>query len=143
MTANCPSCQNEVQQPIKVWSIAGELDQKGSFTEKRVALYRCDRCQTKFPIVAGSKRFRIVHEAELVLLKKKAAEGEVLAAKVKEMSEKIQLLMAELENVKQTLELERLQNKRDELRSEVKHLRELKEGFQQELSELRSDRWKK
>lgn len=143
MTVNCPSCQNEVQQPIKVWSIASDLDQRGSFTEKRIALYICDRCQTKFPIVAGSKRFRIVHEAELTLLKKKAAESESLAVKVKELSEKIQLLLTELENVKRTLELERLQNKREGLHSEVEYLRELKKGFQQELAELQREGWTK
>lgn len=143
MTVNCPSCQNEVQQPIKVWNIAGELDQKGSFTEKRIALYVCDRCQTKFPIVAGSKRFRIVHEAELALLKKKAAEGESLAVKVRELNERVQLLTSELEAVKRTLELERLQNKRDGLHSEVEYLRELKKSFQQELSNLQNEGWKK
>jgi len=143
MTASCPNCRNEVQQPIKIWSITGELDRRGSFSEKRIALYECERCQTKFPIVAGSKRFRIVHEAELALLKKKAAEGEELAVKVREMSEKIQLLSAELESVKQELELERLRSRRDGLHNEVKYLREIKRGFQEELARLEGERWKK
>jgi uncharacterized coiled-coil DUF342 family protein len=136
MTATCPNCQNEIQQPIKIWSIPGELDQQGGFSEKRIALYLCERCQTKFPIVAGSKRFRIVHEAELALLRKKAAEREELVVKVREMDEKIRQLSAELQNVKQELELERLRNKRDTLHSEVEYLRGVKRGFEEELAKL-------
>ncbi|NHV97361.1 MAG: hypothetical protein HA494_06200 [Thaumarchaeota archaeon] len=143
MTATCPNCRNEVQQPSKIWSIAGELDQRGSFSEKRIALYVCERCQTKFPIVAGSKRFRIIHEAELALLRKKASEGEELAAKVREMNEKIRLLNAELESVKQELELERLRNRRDSLHDEVEYLRGVKRGFQEELAKLEGERWQK
>ena len=143
MTATCPSCHNEVQQPIKIWSVANELDQKGGFSEKRIALYVCERCQTKFPIVAGSRRFRIVHEAELALLKKKAAEGEELAVKVREMHEKIQLLTAELEDAKRELELERLKNKRDNLHEEVEYLKEIKRGFQEELTKLQGEGWQK
>jgi len=143
MTATCPNCQNEVQQPIKVWSIASELDQRGGFSEKKIALYVCERCQTKFPIVAGSKRFRIIHEAELTLLRRKASEGEELAVKVKEMSEKIKLLSAELEGVKQELELERLRGRKDGLHSEVEYLRGVKRSFQEELARLEGEGWKK
>ncbi len=143
MTATCPNCQNEVQQPTKIWSIASDLDQRGGFSEKRIALYVCERCQTKFPIVAGSKRFRIVHEAELAFLRKKAAEGEELAVKVREMSEKIRLLSTELESVKKALELERLRNRRDGLHNEVEYLREIKRGFQEELAKLEGEGWKK
>ena len=143
MPATCPNCQYEVQQPIKIWTVAGELDQRGSFSEKRIALYLCERCQTKFPIVAGSKRFRIVHEAELALLRKKAAEGEELAVKVREMNEKIQLLSAELESVKHELELERLRSRRDGLHNEVEYLRGVKKSFQEELAKLEIEGWKK
>lgn len=143
MTATCPNCQNVVQQPIRIWSVASELDQRGGFSEKRVALYLCERCQTKFPIVAGSKRFRIVHEAELTLLRKKASEGEEMAAKVREMGEKIQLLTAELEGVKRELELERLRSRRDALHNEVEYLRGVKRGFQEELTKLDGEGWRK
>jgi FtsZ-binding cell division protein ZapB len=143
MTATCPSCHNEVQQPIKIWSVASELDQKGGFSEKRIALYVCERCQTKFPIVAGSKRFRIVHEAELALLKKKASEGEELTVKVREMNERIQLLTSELEGLKRDLELERLRNRRDDLHSEVEYLKEIKRDFQEKLAKLQGEDWQK
>jgi hypothetical protein len=52
------------------------------------------------------------------------------------MDEKIRQLSAELQNVKQELELERLRNKRDTLHSEVEYLRGVKRGFEEELAKL-------
>ncbi len=135
----CPNCQHEVEQPQKVWSVASELRAQGSFTEKKIALYVCGRCQTKFPIVAGSKRFRIIHEAELALLKKKAAEAAVLSERVKEMELQIQGLTAQLDGLSKALELERLRGRRDGLSSEVEYLREVKKGYQREISELQGE----
>lgn len=111
----------------------GELSKGASFVEKKVALYLCHKCGTRFPVVAGSTRFKIISDVELKELKKKASEH-------KKLKEEVEKLEGRIEGMKRELVLERLRGKKDGLKSEVAMLKQIKAGLEEELSLLERER---
>ena len=130
----CPDCKVSVSRPERTWTIAGDLNRNGNFFERKVAFYACPQCQSRFPVVAGSTKFKIVHEAEIIILKKKALEGEKLVLKVKEMGDDVQNLSSQIIELNRKIELEQLNSKQTGLTAEVEILKEIRTNLAEELS---------
>ncbi len=139
---NCPKCGNKENLPTRTFSVIVE-PAKGErgMTERRVGMYTCSSCGTKFPTVISKQQYLIVAEdqlksiqAELGSLKKGNDE---LQSKVQLMSEQQKELEDALERTAKENEVRRLQTKLAELEAFVEYLRKEKGELEQKASKLR------
>jgi predicted RNase H-like nuclease (RuvC/YqgF family) len=139
---NCPKCGNKESLPTRSFSVIVE-PAKGErgMTERRVGMYTCSSCGTKFPTVIAKQQYLIVAEdqlksiqAELGTLKKG---NEELHAKIQAMSEQQRGLEGSMEKAAKENEVRRLQTKLAELETFVDYLRKEKGELEQKASKVR------
>ena len=139
---NCPKCGNKESLPTRTFSVIVEPSKgERGMTERRVGMYTCSRCDTKFPTVISRQRYLIVAEEQLKSIQdelnavKKDNDG--LNAKVKGMAEQQKELEGAMERTAKENEVKRLQAKLAELESFVGYLRKEKGELEQKASKLR------
>ena len=110
-------------------------------TERRVGMYTCSKCGTKFPTVISKQQYLIVAEdqlksiqAELGSLKK---ENEELQIRLNGVAEQQREFKDTLERTAKENEVKRLQTKLAELEGFVGYLRKEKGELEQKASKLR------
>ena len=110
-------------------------------TERKVGMYTCSKCGTKFPTVISRQRYLIVAEEqlksiqdEIVSVKKS---NEDLSAKVQGMLEQQRELEAAMDRAAKENEVKRLQAKLAELEEFVGYLRKEKGELEQKASRFR------
>jgi len=139
---NCPKCGNKESLPTRSFSVIVE-PAKGErgMTERRVGMYTCSSCGTKFPTVISKQQYLIVAEdqlksiqAELGSLKKGNQE---LQTRIQAMSEQQKGLEDTMERTAKENEVKRLQTKLAELESFVEYLRKEKGELEQKASKVR------
>jgi hypothetical protein len=139
---NCPKCGNKESLPTRSFSVIVE-PAKGErgMTERRVGMYTCSSCGTKFPTVISRQQYLIVADdqlkaiqAELGSLKKG---NEELQMKIQVMSEQQKGLEDTMEKTAKENEVKRLQTKLAELESFVEYLRKEKGELEQKASKVR------
>jgi predicted RNase H-like nuclease (RuvC/YqgF family) len=139
---NCPKCGNKEPLPTRTFSVIVE-PAKGErgMTERRVGMYTCSKCGTKFPTVISRQRYLIVAEEQLKSLQdelnsmKKGTED--LNAKVQGMAQQQKELESSMERAAKENEVKRLQTKLAELETFVTYLRKEKGELEQKASKLR------
>jgi predicted RNase H-like nuclease (RuvC/YqgF family) len=139
---NCPKCGNKEALPTRTFSVIVEPSKgERGMTERRVGMYTCSRCDTKFPTVISRQRYLIVAEEQLRSIQdelnavKKDNEG--LNAKVKGMAEQQRDLELAMDRTAKENDMKRLREKLSELESFVDHLRREKGELEQKASKLR------
>ena len=110
-------------------------------TERRVGMYTCSKCGTKFPTVISRQRYLIVAEEQLKSIQDELNSvkkgNEDLSAKVQGMVEQQREMEASMEGAAKENELKRLQMKFAELEEFVRYLRKEKGELEQKASRLR------
>ena len=110
-------------------------------TERRVGMYTCEKCGTKFPTVISKQRYLIVAEEQLKSIQDELASvkkgNEELRAKVEGMIHQQRDMESSMDHAAKENELKRLQAKLDELEEFVGYLRKEKGELEQKASRLR------
>ena len=110
-------------------------------TERRVGMYTCGNCSTKFPTVISKQRYLIVAEEQLKALQEDLSsmrKGSAdLETKVKGMAQQQKEMESTIERTAKRHEVQRLQVKVAELESFVGYLRKEKSELEQKVSKLR------
>jgi predicted RNase H-like nuclease (RuvC/YqgF family) len=110
-------------------------------TERRVGMYTCSKCGTKFPTVISRQQYLIVAEDQLKAIQTELGSlkrGNVeLQTKIQAMTEQQGELESTLERMAKENEVKRLQTKLAELEAFVEHLRKEKGELEQKASKLR------
>lgn len=110
-------------------------------TERRVGMYTCSKCDTKFPTVISRQRYLIVAEEQLKSIQDELSavrkENGGLSAKVKEMAEQQKELENAMDRTAKENDVRRLREKLSELESFVGYLRKEKDELEQKASRLR------
>jgi len=139
---NCPKCGNKEALPTRTFSVIVEPSKgERGMTERRVGMYTCSKCDTKFPTVISRQRYLIVAEEQLKSIQdelntmKKDNEG--LNTKVRGMAEQQRELESAIGRTAKENEVRRLQEKLTELESFVGYLRKEKGELEQKASRLR------
>jgi septal ring factor EnvC (AmiA/AmiB activator) len=110
-------------------------------TERRVGMYTCSRCGTKFPTVISKQKYLIVAEEQLKAIQdelssvKKGNEG--LTTRVQEMEQQQQELESSMAKTARENEVKRMKEKLSELEEFVNFLRKEKGELEQKASKLR------
>ena len=138
---NWPKCGNREVSPSRTFSVIVE-PAKGErgMTERRVGMYTCSKCDTKFPTVISKQRYLIVAEeqlrsiqGELTTVKK---DNEELQTQMKSMARGQKELEGTVERAAKEYEVKRLETKLSELETFVEHLRKEKGELEQKASKL-------
>ncbi len=110
-------------------------------TERRVGMYTCEKCGTKFPTVISKQRYLIVAEEQLKAIQDELSSvkkgNEDLNARVQEMAHQQKEMEDSMDRTAKENELKRLQNKLAELEEFVGYLRKEKGELEQKASRLR------
>jgi len=110
-------------------------------TERRVGMYTCSKCDTKFPTVISRQRYLIVAEEQLKSIQdelnavKKDNDG--LNTKVRDMAEQQRQLESAMDRTAKENDVRRLRDRLSELESFVSYLRKEKGELEQKASKLR------
>jgi uncharacterized protein (DUF3084 family) len=139
---NCPKCGNKESLPTRTFNVIVE-PAKGErgMTERRVGMYTCEKCGTKFPTVISKQRYLIVAEEQLKSIQDELATikkgNEELNVRVEGMVQQQRELESSMDQAAKENELKRLQAKLAELEEFVGYLRKEKGELEQKASRLR------
>ena len=110
-------------------------------TERRVGMYTCEKCGTKFPTVISKQRYLVVAEEQLKSIQDELASvkkgNEELSTRVKGMVQQQKEMEGSMDRAARESELKRLQAKLAELEEFVSYLRKEKGELEQKASRLR------
>ena len=139
---NCPKCGNKESMPTRTFNVIVEPSkgEKG-MTERRVGMYTCEKCGTKFPTVISRQRYLIVAEEQLKSIQDELASmkkgNEELSAKVQGMAQQQKEMEDLMDRTAKENEVKRLQAKLANLEEFVGYLRKEKGELEQKASRLR------
>jgi septal ring factor EnvC (AmiA/AmiB activator) len=110
-------------------------------TERKVGMYTCSKCGSKFPTVISRQKYLIVAEEQLKSMQEELNSmkkgNEELNMKVEGMVQQQKELESSMNNAAKESELKRLQAKLGELEEFVAYLRKEKGELEQKASKLR------
>jgi len=110
-------------------------------TERRVGMYTCEKCGTKFPTVISRQRYLIVAEEQLKLIQDELTSvkkgNEELSAKIQEMAQQQKEIEDSMDRTAKENELKLLQAKLADIEEFVGYLRKEKGELEQKASRLR------
>ena len=139
---NCPNCGNKEALPTRTFSVIVEpVKGERGMTERKVGMYTCSKCGTKFPTVISKQRYLIVAEEQLKSMQddlnsmKKGNED--LNSKVKVMAEQQREMEGSMDRTAKEAEVKRLQARMADLEEFVSFLRKEKSELEQKASKLR------
>jgi uncharacterized protein (DUF3084 family) len=139
---NCPKCGNKESLPTRTFNVIVEPSKgERGMTERRVGMYTCEKCGTKFPTVISKQRYLIVAEEQLKSIQEELSSvkkgNEDLNTKVQGMALQQRELEGAMDRAAKENELKRLQSKLAELEEFVGYLRKEKGELEQKASRLR------
>jgi uncharacterized protein (DUF3084 family) len=110
-------------------------------TERKVGMYTCSKCGTKFPTVISKQRYLIVAEEQLKSIQDELTSvkkgNDDLNSKVKLMAEQQHEMEASVDRTAKENEVKRLQARMADLEEFVSYLRKEKSELEQKASKLR------
>jgi predicted RNase H-like nuclease (RuvC/YqgF family) len=138
---NCPKCGNKESLPTRTFNVIVEPTKgERGMTERRVGMYTCAKCGTKFPTVISKQRYLIVAEEQLKSIQDELNSvkkgNEDLNAKVQGMAEQQREMVSAMDRAAKENEVKRLQARLDELDEFVSYLRKEKGELEQKASRL-------
>jgi len=139
---DCPKCGNKEVSPYKSFSIIVEPSKgEHGLVERKVGMYNCSKCGTKFPTVMSRQRYLIVAAEQLHSLQNELGglkkDNQELDAKLQGMAREHRELQERLEKLTRDSEINRMETKLNELEAYVEHLRKEKGELEQRVSKLR------
>ena len=139
---NCPKCGNKEALPTRTFNVIVEPSKgERGMTERRVGMYTCSKCGTKFPTVISKQKYLIVAEEQLKSIQDELGAvkkgNDDLSSKVKGMEEQQKEMEGSMQRAAKDYEVKRLQAKLSELEEFVTYLRKEKGELEQKASRLR------
>ncbi len=138
---NCPKCGNKESLPTRTFSVIVEPSKgERGMTERRVGMYTCSSCGTKFPTVISKQRYLVVAEEQLKSIQDELATvkkgNDELSAKVRGMADQQRELQQSMDRAAKENEVSNLRTKLEQLESFVKHLRKEKSELEEKVSRI-------
>ena len=138
----CPSCGSAVTNPAKVFTVIVEPKEgERGLTQRKVGMYTCEKCGTKFPTVVGRQHYLVVAEEQLGQIQtdikslKKANQD--LEKKINVMDKEYAELEKKLDKTKKDAETSVLEAKLQALERHVSYLRKEKGELEEKAAKFR------
>jgi predicted RNase H-like nuclease (RuvC/YqgF family) len=128
---SCPNCGTAVSAPAKIFTVIVEPKEgERGLTQRKVGMYSCDKCGTKFPIVVSRQHYLIVADDQL---NKIQTDIKTLKKTNQDLEKRIQLMDKEYAEIHKSLD----KSKRD---AETRVLEAKVEALEKHVSYLRKEK---
>ncbi len=139
---SCPNCGTAIASPAKVFTVIVEPKEgERGLTQRKVGMYSCDKCGTKFPTVVSRQHYLVVAEEQLGRIQtdikslKKA--NQELEKRIELMDEEYADLHKKLDSTKKDAETKVLEAKLEALERHVTYLRKEKGELEEKTAKFR------
>lgn len=139
---SCPSCGTAVAAPAKLFTVIVEPKEgERGLTQRKVGMYNCDKCGTKFPTVVSRQHYLVVAEEQLGQIQtdiknlKKANQD--LEKRIQVMDKEYSELQKRLDRSKKDAENGVLEAKLEALEKHVTYLRKEKGQLEENAARFR------
>ena len=139
---SCPNCGTSVASPSRLFTVIVEPKEgERGLTQRKVGMYSCDKCGTKFPTVVSRQHYLVVAEDQLGQIQ---ADVKSLKKSNQDLEKRIQLmdkeyaqLLKSLDNSKKEAETRVLEAKLEALERHVTYLRKEKGELEEKATKFR------
>jgi len=138
----CPSCGTPAASPSKVFTVIVEPQEgERGLTQRKIGMYSCEKCGTKFPIIVSRQHYLIVAEEQLNQIqndvKTLKRTNQELEKRIEMMHEEYGQLQKSLERSKKDSESRVLETKLEALDKHVAYLRKEKGELEEKATKFR------
>ena len=138
----CPSCGTAISSPSKVFTVIVEPKEgERGLTQRKVGMYSCEKCGTKFPVIVSRQHYLIVAEEQMNQVKtdiKNLKKGnQDLEKRIEQMDKEYEDLQKRLDRSKKDAETRVLETKLEALERHVAYLRKEKGELEEKATKFR------
>ena len=138
----CPNCGTAVTTPTKVFTVIVEPKEgERGLTQRKVGMYQCPKCDTKFPTVVSRQHYLVVAEEQLnqiqTDIKSLKKTNQDLEKRIEAMDKEYAELQRAVERSKKDTETRILEAKVDALEKHVSYLRKEKGELEEKTTKFR------
>jgi predicted RNase H-like nuclease (RuvC/YqgF family) len=139
---SCPNCGTAVATPAKTFTVIVEPKEgERGLTQRKVGMYTCEKCGTKFPTVMSRQHYLVVAEEQLSKIqtdvKNLKKTNQELEKRIEAMDKEYAELQRAVERSKKDTETRILEAKVDALEKHVAYLRKEKGELEQKATKFR------
>ena len=139
---SCPNCGTAVATPAKTFTVIVEPKEgERGLTQRKVGMYTCDKCGTKFPTVMSRQHYLVVAEEQLSKIqtdvKNLKKTNHDLEKRIEAMDKEYAELQRAVERSKKDTESKILEAKVDALEKHVAYLRKEKGELEEKATKFR------
>jgi predicted RNase H-like nuclease (RuvC/YqgF family) len=139
---SCPNCGTAVATPAKTFTVIVEPKEgERGLTQRKVGMYTCDKCGTKFPTVMSRQHYLVVAEEQLSKIqtdvKNLKKTNHDLEKRIEAMDKEYAELQTAVERSKKDTETRILEAKVDALEKHVAYLRKEKGELEEKATKFR------
>jgi predicted RNase H-like nuclease (RuvC/YqgF family) len=128
---SCPNCGTAIAAPTKLFTVIVEPKEgERGLTQRKVGMYSCDKCGTKFPTVVSRQHYLLVAEDQL---NKIQTDIKTLKKTNQDLEKRIQLMDKEYAEIQKTLD----RSKKD---SETRLLEAKMEALEKHVAYLKKEK---
>ena len=129
--ATCPNCGTAIAAPSKLFTVIVEPKEgERGLTQRKVGMYSCEKCGTKFPTVVSRQHYLVVAEDQLgqiqADIKNLKKTNQDMERRMQQMDKEHGDLQKKLEMTKKDTETKILEAKLEALEKHVAYLRKEK-----------------
>ncbi len=140
--ATCPNCGTSIPAPAKLFTVIVEPKEgERGLTQRKVGMYSCEKCGTKFPTVVSRQHYLVVAEDQLgqiqTDIKSLKRTNQDLEKRIQHMDKEYSELQKRLESSKRDAETRGLEAKLETLEKHVAYLRKEKGELEEKATRLR------
>jgi predicted RNase H-like nuclease (RuvC/YqgF family) len=138
----CPNCGTAVATPAKLFTVIVEPKEgERGLTQRKVGMYTCDKCGTKFPTVVSRQHYLLVAEEQLVKIqtdiKNLKKTNQDLEKRIGAMDKEYADLQKVVDRNRRDAETRVLESKLEALEKHVAYLRKEKGELEEKATRFR------
>ena len=138
----CPTCGTTADTPTKVFTVIVEPKEgERGLTQRKVGMYQCSKCNTKFPVIVSRQKYLVVAEDQLRKIQRDLKD---MKATNEELEHRVDGLVKDQEELQETLKrqekeslVKQLEVKLNALEGQVSYLRKEKGELEEKVSKFR------
>jgi predicted RNase H-like nuclease (RuvC/YqgF family) len=138
----CPNCGTAIAAPSKLFTVIVEPKEgERGLTQRKVGMYSCEKCGTKFPTVVSRQHYLLVAEDQLSKIQ---TDVKTLKKANQDLEKRIQLMDKEYTEIQRTLDKSRkdsetrvLEAKMEALEKHVAYLKKEKGELEEKATKFR------
>jgi predicted RNase H-like nuclease (RuvC/YqgF family) len=139
---SCPNCGTAIATPAKLFTVIVEPKEgERGLTQRKVGMYSCDKCGTKFPTVVSRQHYLLVAEEQLgkiqTDIKNLKKTNQDLEKRIGAMDKEYADLQKVVDRNKRDAETRVLESKLEALEKHVAYLRKEKGELEEKANRVR------